>query len=114
MLVRIEEQVGVIPAPIVDDTVEIHVTERIHEQIGPEPSEEQVGGIPVPTVQVQMLERTQEHIGPEQINRLRNTSCRGHDPESNGNPYHELHVAIVVSMSSRTCSTHALSCFRSF
>ena len=49
MLERIEEQVGVIPAPpIVYDTVEIRVTERIHEQIGPERSEDQVGDIPVP------------------------------------------------------------------
>ena len=48
MLERIEEQVGVIPAPpIVDDAVEIHVTERIPEQIGPEQSEKQVGDIPV-------------------------------------------------------------------
>ena len=43
MLQRIEEQVGVVPAlPIVDDTVEIQVTERIHEQIGPGRIEEQL------------------------------------------------------------------------
>ena len=46
VLERIEEQVGVIPAPpIVDETVEIHVTERIHEQSGPERSEDQVGDL---------------------------------------------------------------------
>ena len=44
-------QIGDIPVPqIVDDTVEIHVTERIQEQIGPERIEEQVGGIPVPQI----------------------------------------------------------------
>ena len=41
---RIEEQVGVFPAPpIVDDAVEVQVTERIHEQTVPERIEDLIG-----------------------------------------------------------------------
>ena len=53
----LERMVGDIPAPpIVDDTVEIQVTEWIHEQIGPERSEDQVGDIPVPPIVEETVE----------------------------------------------------------
>ena len=54
---RIEEQVGVITAPpIVDDTVEIHVTERIQEQFRPQRIGEQVGDIPAPPIVEETVE----------------------------------------------------------
>ena len=60
VLDRIEEHVGVIPAPpIVDDTVEIHVTERIQEQIRPRRIEDQVGDVLVPPIVEETVEVVQ-------------------------------------------------------
>ena len=62
---------GVIRAlPNVDDTVEIHVTERIHEQIGPERSEDQVGDIPIPPIveeAVVMVQVIPRELFPERV-----------------------------------------------
>ena len=95
----------------VQEIPEVQVAERIQEQIVPERIEEQIGDIPVhpivqETVGVQILERIREQIGPEQIEEQLIAE------ETTQNPVEIpfTSATTVVSMSSRTCLTHALRC----
>ena len=116
--VQEQVQIGDIPVPpIVDDTIEVQVTERIQEQTGLERIEEQVGDIPVlflrPWKRQLRCKFWSGSGSTSDLNRLRNSSLPRRRPRIQWKSLSRAPLrpaAIVVSMSSRTYSTHALSC----